>query len=195
MLPVQRFSRRTLLAGVGATAALSACSTPTSGSADAESGVATAGGGAVSPLVGLRMPDEGEKHTATWMAFAASPEIWGRDLSEPVLESLALISATIVDFEPVRILVPSRFRSQAGRLLDKRVEIIYHEADDLWMRDTGPTFVQSAQAPGLRGIDFNFNGWGGKQAHDLDAKVAAAVCAAASVPRERTELVIEGGAL
>ena len=44
-------------------------------------------------------------------------------------------------------------------------------------------------------MDFNFNGWGGKQAHRRDAKVAAAVAAKAGVPVVSTRLVLEGGGI
>jgi agmatine deiminase len=45
------------------------------------------------------------------------------------------------------------------------------------------------------GIDFNFNGWGGKQSHARDAEVAEYVTDAAEVQRLSTRLVLEGGGI
>ena len=45
------------------------------------------------------------------------------------------------------------------------------------------------------GVDFNFNGWGGKQAHADDAEVAGYVSGAAKARPLATELVLEGGGI
>lgn len=44
-------------------------------------------------------------------------------------------------------------------------------------------------------MDFNFNGWGNKQKHAHDAKVAAFVASRAGAPRLSTSLVLEGGGI
>lgn len=44
-------------------------------------------------------------------------------------------------------------------------------------------------------IDFNFNGWGEKQAFSRDAKVASRVAGLAAVPVVQTELMLEGGCI
>jgi len=50
------------------------------------------------------MPDEGDRHKRTWMAFGASAKIWGDNLLPDVQRNLALIANTIVEFEPVTML-------------------------------------------------------------------------------------------
>lgn len=141
-----------------------------------------------------RMPDEGEPHAATWMSFGPRENIWGRRLLKPAQEQLALIAQTIAAFEPVRMLVRERDYELATRLCGPRVQLQIRPVDDLWMRDTGPVFVRN-QAGKLAGVDFNFNGWGDKQAHAQDAKVAAFVAQTSKVPRQTTKLVLEGGGL
>ncbi|WP_086661683.1 agmatine deiminase family protein [Lentzea kentuckyensis] len=137
------------------------------------------------------MPEEGEPHARTWMAFAANERIWGRDLAPRVKRDLATIATTIARFEPVSMLVRADDLEQARSLIGSaNVELVTAELDDLWMRDTGPVFVRERGA-----VDFNFNGWGGKQEHRRDAKVAAFVAGRAGVERVRTDLVLEGGAL
>ncbi|MGQ0576262.1 MAG: agmatine deiminase family protein [Pseudonocardia sp.] len=146
------------------------------------------------PSGGL-MPEEGLPHARTWMAFGASAAIWGADLVAEVRRNLATIAVTIARFEPVSMLVRSDEQALAQELVGAAdVELIAADLDDLWMRDTGPVFVR-APGGGVAGVDLNFNGWGGKQDHRRDARVAGLVTDLAGVPTVHTDLVLEGGAL
>ncbi|NUS45673.1 MAG: agmatine deiminase family protein, partial [Mycobacteriaceae bacterium] len=96
--------------------------------------------------------------------------------------------------EPVSMLVRPSEVGLAQRVLGgSAVELVPADLDDLWMRDSGPVFVTGAN--GGAGVDFNFNGWGGKQAHRADARVARFVAGRAAVERLGTDLVLEGGAI
>ncbi|MFE3258198.1 agmatine/peptidylarginine deiminase [Nocardia sp. NPDC059091] len=140
------------------------------------------------------MPDEGAPHKRTWMAFGASEAIWGRQLLPQVRQNLATIAATISRFEPVSMLVRQDELDMARKLLGgANVELIVADLDDLWMRDTGSVFVRGNGTKA--GVDFNFNGWGGKQQHRRDAKVATVVDGRAGVETVHTDLVLEGGGL
>nr|WP_088288231.1 agmatine deiminase family protein [Kineosporia sp. A_224] len=139
------------------------------------------------------MPDEGSAHSRTWMAFGASAEIWGADLLEQVRSDLAAVARAIARHEPVTALVRPHERDLAHDYLGSKVTLLDAPLDDLWIRDSGPTFVTGRT--GVAAVDFNFNGWGDKQAHTADAAVAARVASAAGCPRHRSELVLEGGAL
>ena len=141
-----------------------------------------------------QMPDEAAPHRATWMSFGPSEAIWGRRLLTPVRQHLARIARTIAEFEPVHLLVREREHDLAARLCGNRVQLEVQPVDDLWMRDTGPVFVRNA-AGEWGGVDFNFNGWGGKQAHADDAEVAGYVSGAAKARPLATELVLEGGGI
>lgn len=141
-----------------------------------------------------RMPDEGEPHLRTWMAFGASNEIWGRQLLPVVQRNLATIAKTIARYEPVTMLVRQDDLEVAQKLVGTTVELVVAPLDDLWMRDTGPVFVINQQGE-KAGIAFNFNGWGDKQAHSQDAKVAGLVNRRAGVATINTKLVLEGGGL
>lgn len=140
------------------------------------------------------MPDEAEPHKRTWMAFGASKKIWGSKLLPEVQRNLATIARTIAKYEPVSMLVRERDYALAKKLVGSSVELIVSPLDDLWMRDTGPVFVMTEQGK-KAGIDFNFNGWGRKQAFGRDAKVARFVSERARVDVVSTELVLEGGGI
>ena len=143
-----------------------------------------------------RMPDEAEPHARTWMAFGASKAVWGNKLLPEVQRNLATIALTIARFEPVSMLVREADLPIAQRLMGKNaaITLIPCPLDDLWMRDTGPVFVQAAKGE-RAAVDFNFNGWGGKQTHQFDAKVAAFVASKAQVKRITSKLVLEGGGI
>ncbi|MEV0670345.1 agmatine deiminase family protein [Mycobacterium sp. NPDC050441] len=140
-----------------------------------------------------RMPEEGDPHKRTWMAFGASEAIWGAALLPEVRRNLATIAQTIARFEPVSMLVRSEDLDQARDLVGPSVELIEAPLDDLWMRDTGPVFVTGSGTKA--GVNFNFNGWGEKQDFDRDAAVADFVSGQAGVESLSTDLVLEGGGI
>ncbi|WP_218579961.1 agmatine deiminase family protein [Nocardia cyriacigeorgica] len=140
------------------------------------------------------MPEEGQPHARTWMAFGASERIWGAELLPEVQRNLATIATTIARFEPVSMLVrPDEMGLAQSLIGHANVELIPTEIDDLWMRDTGPVFVNGSG--GRAGVDVNFNGWGDKQEHRRDAEVARFVTDRARVERLETDLVLEGGGI
>ena len=82
----------------------------------------------------------------------------------------------------------------AFRTCAASVDLVVATIDDLWVRDTGPVFVLDGQ--GRKGaVDFHFNGWGRKQEHSRDAKVAALIAKRAGADVVSTELVLEGGGI
>ncbi|MFE3190743.1 agmatine/peptidylarginine deiminase [Nocardia sp. NPDC059240] len=140
------------------------------------------------------MPDEGDPHRRTWMAFGASDAVWGRRLLPQVQHDLARIAQTIAGFEPVSVVVRPDDMGLARRLITHpNVQLIAAPLDDIWMRDIGPVFVHGDK--NRAAVDFNFNGWGGKQKARQDRKVADFVTRAAAVESLPAELVLEGGAL
>ena len=184
----RHFLQSTLVAAGGLLVA--GCTTPTPISATSGGLVTSTAGNA---SAGWRMPEEGEPHLRTWMAFGPTERIWGPELLPGVRRNLATIAKTIARFEPVSMLVRPAEVDLARKLLGPTVDIVEAPLDDLWMRDTGPVFVHSGD--NRAGIDFNFNGWGGKQTHAKDAKVAGLVAGEAGVKALHTDLVLEGGGI
>ena len=156
---------------------------------------------ASTPLVSQwRMPDEAEPHSRTWMAFGASKDVWGAKLLPEVQRNLATIALAIARFEPVAMLVRQGDLPVAERLVghNKAIDLIVAQLDDLWMRDSGPVFVKRKEGDAGRyraAVNFNFNGWGGKQVHKRDATVAHFVAERAKANLLKTSLVLEGGGI
>ncbi len=89
-----------------------------------------------------------------------------------------------------------RFAAQARRLCGDGVEVVELPLDDSWARDSGPIFVTDG-AGGRAGVQFGFNGWGGKfEPYDDDAVFATRVLDTLGVQRrDATHLVLEGGSI
>ncbi|GAA2778467.1 agmatine deiminase family protein [Crossiella cryophila] len=183
-------SRRTLLhglTGLGAFALVSACSNPDS-PAPSSTPSGTPEKAAEPPS--RRFGAEWEPHARTFMSWPASTGIWGEDLGG-VRADIARLAQAIAGFEPVVLLARPEQAEAAQRACGKDVEVVPIPVDDLWARDTVPVFVEEGGK--VSGVDFHFNGWGKKQQHDRDGKVAAAVLAKYGVPGVSTPLVGEGG--
>jgi len=144
------------------------------------------------------MREESETHKRTWMSFVSNDYIWEERQIPQVKEDLARIARTIAQYEPVSILVNKEDITHAHELLGSLnsykylIELIKFDIDDLWLRDTGPTFVTNST--GVKsGINFNFNGWGEKQEHALDSKVADFISKYSKANIINSNLVLEGG--
>jgi agmatine deiminase len=84
---------------------------------------------------------------------------------------------------------------RARALLPSSVRVVENPSDHAWARDTGPTFVVDG-AGGRRGVDWEFNAWGGIYAPwDRDEEVAARILELEGADRYRAPLVLEGGSV
>ena len=137
------------------------------------------------------MPAEWATHERTLMAWPVREDLWG-DLLEDAKRDYAEIARSIVAFEPVLMVARDGF--DARRHLGSEVEVVELPHDDSWIRDSGPIFVTAGR--NRLGIDFAFNGWGGKFApYDADDALPERLCEYLGIPRERSEIVLEGGSI
>ncbi|MFE2252971.1 agmatine deiminase family protein [Streptomyces lavendulae] len=187
-MPIPDLSRRSVLrslAGAGALAlGLTACSELDDPDQD---GAAAPGTGAAG---GRRFGAEWEKHTRTFMAWPASENVWGDQLDD-VRKDIAGLAAAIGAREPVVLMARPGQEEAARQACGNDVEVVPLPVDDLWARDTAPVFVEEGGK--VRGVDFNFSGWGNKQEHGNDAKVARTLLAKYGIDRIATPVVAEGG--
>lgn len=159
---------------------------------------------------GFYMPGEFEPHDGCIMIWPKRPGSWNYG-AKKAREAFAKVAEAIADSEHVYMFAGPDVLESARAMLSERITVIPMESDDAWARDVGPTFVveknvsaeggadlcaasgtgpgQAAAAgsapPGkkrrVRGIDWQFNAWGGDvdglYAHwEKDDRAAAAVC-------------------
>lgn len=162
------------------------------------------GGGAVactsatpsadSPSVAPRyeMPLESAPHKRTLMQWPVAVGVYGaRDLAA-VQSVIASIANAIAEFEPVALLAAPDARGLDRARLSSGVEVWDIPTDDLWCRDSGPTFVRADDGK-LAVAHIRFNGWGNKQRHANDGKIAAAVAKRLGLPLIDSGVVGEQG--
>jgi agmatine deiminase len=141
-----------------------------------------------------RMPDEGDQHQRAFIAFGAQEAVW-EDFTPHVQSAIGLIARTIAGYEPVTVFCRERERDLAEEHCGTaNITYVTTELDDIWMRDIGANFVIDGQGA-LGAVDFNFNGWGNKQQHGEDARVASLVADTVNARYIRTDLVGEGGGI
>jgi agmatine deiminase len=150
---------------------------------------------ATSPAaLGFRMPGEFQRQACVWMAW---PGARTRGWADPaaITAAIARIAHAISRFEKVRVAVDPEFHAEAAAALGANIEIMPMPVDDIWARDSGPSFLLDARG-GLAASTWNFNAWGNKFAgHEADITLAARIAAARGVPSYASSIITEGGAL
>lgn len=143
---------------------------------------------------GFRMPGEFEPHAGCWMAWPQRPDNW-RDNAQPAQQAFAAVATAIAGFEPVTVGANAADWAVAREMLPAHIRVVELAADDAWLRDQGPTFVVNASRD-VRGIDWQFNAWGGMYApHEQDQLIARKILEIERVPRYICTMVLEGGAI
>ena len=91
---------------------------------------------------------------------------------------------------------PTRTRSRTPGAASAAASIRFHRVahQDLWLRDSGPTFVTRGDEVAL--VDWEFNGWGEKYPADLDNQIPTHVARIlGDVPLHKPGIVMEGGSI
>lgn len=151
-----------------------------------------AGFTAVAGPGGYEMPPESAPHERTIMQWPVSLEVYDRATLLRVQSSIAAIANTIARYEPVAMLVGRSHAAAARKALSGAIELWDIPTDDLWCRDSGPTFVRNGKGE-LAVAHIAFNGWGNKQPHRNDALIAQRVARRLGLPLLPTGLVGEQG--
>lgn len=147
----------------------------------------------------VRYPAEWEPHSACWLAWPAASDLWQDDLTMAVEEFAGLVEAIAHGGERVELLVPDerheRIASTRLASLFGKQKVRCHRIPygDIWVRDTGPIFLDAGVAVAARA--FRFNGWGGKYELPHDPDVGERIAKSAKVPLLRYPFVLEGGAV
>ncbi|MEV4928145.1 agmatine deiminase family protein [Streptomyces roseoverticillatus] len=139
------------------------------------------------------MSAESQPHLRTFMGWPPAGPVWG-PYTGAVREDVAAVARVIAEYEPVVLLAGPGDAGAARKACGGGVEIAEVPVDDLWLRDSGPVFVTGPDGTAA-GIDFGFNGWGGKQEHPRDGLVARRVLETFGVPRIQAPIIAEGGSL
>ena len=149
---------------------------------------------------GFYMPGEFDPHHGCLMIWPFRPGSWIHEAREARV-TFAQIAEAIQESEQVYMMVNAASFASAREMLSDRIHLVPCETDDAWARDVGPTFVKNRATGEVRGIDWQFNAWGGTvdglYAHwDKDDQAAADFCKYLGKPcYDARPFVLEGGSI
>ncbi|MBL8563239.1 MAG: agmatine deiminase family protein [Gemmobacter sp.] len=142
---------------------------------------------------GFYAPIETEPHERSFLQWPVNTTIHDDpDFLHDLQGTIATIANTIAAFEPVVLMAARAHHKAIRRRVSAEVALWDIPTDDLWCRDSGPSFVVDGKG-GLAVTQFNLNGWGGKQTHAQDGQIAARVAERLGLPVFDRGLVGEAG--
>jgi agmatine deiminase len=143
------------------------------------------------------MPAEWHSHSCCWMAWPHRTEYWPFAMSR-VYTSCAAVAQAIARFEPVKMIASPEQVEEVRQWCGGSVEVVSLPIDDIWLRDTGPTFVIDGQGE-IAGVAWQFNAWGENQEcladYQQDVMLASRLLAETQIRRYSAPLVLEGGSI
>lgn len=150
---------------------------------------------------GFRMPAEYEKHRGCVMIWPIRPGSWPYHGKE-AKAVFAQVARAIAQSEEVWMLADEAHFSEVEKEFqtDADIHALMIETNDAWARDVGPTCVIN-EAGVVRGIDWQFNAWGGEYdglyAHwEMDDAAAAKINQALQMDTyDARPFVCEGGSI
>lgn len=150
-------------------------------------------GGVAATNSELHVPPEEDRHARTFMQWPVNRRVHPDSVFLRMLQdTIADVANAVSQFEPVVMLADAGDHAGARRKLPGNVELWDVPTEDLWCRDSGPLFAYQGDGS-LAVSHLKFNGWGGKQVHKRDAKIAAQVAQRLGLPLIDSGLYGEAG--
>jgi agmatine deiminase len=134
-------------------------------------------------------------HEAVWIGFPSHAELWEDDLA-PAQAEVAAFAAAIAaggKGEAVWLVAANDAAATQARRLAPIAKVIVEPFGDIWLRDTAAIILGSGKT--RSGVDFAFNGWGGKYDLPGDDSIGERLADEAGLPCARADWVLEGGAI
>lgn len=147
------------------------------------------------------MPAEWEPHAATWTAWPRDDDYWSGALEGAKQDFVGFLQA-VADRERVQLLVhddeaEADVRDRLGDIIQAgNIQLHRIPQRDIWLRDSGPIFVQRDGQ--LEAVNWIFNGWGNRFPAQLDNQIPAHITTALKLEAESIHspgIVLEGGAI
>ena len=141
-------------------------------------------------------PPEWAPHASVWTAWPTNDEEWDglhQKAAQEVADMVRALAAPGPEGRPgdkVKVLVQGDAIAAANAAIGDIAEIVETSYGDIWLRDTGPIYLEKARAAGFR-----WNGWGHKYLIPHDDKVAAYIAGRTQSAFKTYDFVLEGGAV
>ncbi len=134
-------------------------------------------------------------HEAVWIGFPSHAELWEDDLAPAQAEVAAFAHAVHADGkgEAVWLVAANEQAAVRARALAPFARVIVEPFGDIWLRDTAAIVLGSGRD--RRGVDFLFNGWGGKYRLEGDDTIGIRLAQGAGLDVSSSDWILEGGAI
>jgi agmatine deiminase len=150
---------------------------------------------------GFHMPAEWELQTAIWFTWPHDSSRWYGQF-DAIPRFFAGMVSLASRYQAVHLIIPAGWKEQIRALLQSEKAILerihYFEiaTNDVWCRDSGPTFVRNSSTGEVAIVDWEYNSWGGKfPPWDKDNAIPSALAERLKMRRWKSPLIAEGGAL
>lgn len=143
---------------------------------------------------GFKMPARFSTHARSYVGWPTELS-YRSDLVRSREEYAGVIRA-IAAFEPVTVIVHPDNAAGARASLDgcDNLEFLELPINDAWVRDSGWMFVKNAEGE-VALVQFQFNGWGGRNACDKDMRVAEHLAEHYGFRLYHAPFICEGGGI
>jgi len=134
-------------------------------------------------------------HKAVWIGFPSHPELWEDDLA-PAQEEVAAFAKAVHaggKGEAVWLVAANDEAAKRARQLVPFAKVITEAFGDIWLRDTPAIILGTGKD--RSGVDFRFNGWGGKYDLPGDDTIGIRLAAEAGLPCASADWILEGGTI
>jgi len=134
-------------------------------------------------------------HQAVWIGFPSAAELWEADLAHAQEEVAAFAKAVHADGagEEIWLVAADETAAAEARRLAPFAKVIVEPFGDIWLRDTAAIILGGGSE--RRGVDFGFNGWGGKYDLPGDDTIGARLAREADLSCASADWILEGGAI
>lgn len=148
---------------------------------------------------GFRLPGEFERKARCWLGWPERPDVW-RNGAKPAQKVWVDIVSAIASSEPVTVCASAAQYANARRMLPPQVRVVEMTCNDTWFRDSGACFMVNDSSGEVRGVDFEFNAYGGLDGGlyypwDKDDQIAQKMLEIEGLDRYRAPLIAELGGI
>lgn len=147
------------------------------------------------PPGAFRMPAESARHSYTLLAFPKLESAQDEEHWTALKSEVTQIANAISRFEPVHLYACEELLTEAQSMVGANISVKPASVSELWIRDSGPIFVQDLSTEKRTAVKFNFNYWGNKINLAGDEKVAAEIADQEGEISITSTLTLEGGAV
>ncbi len=148
---------------------------------------------------GFRLPGEFEPKRRCWLGWPERPDVW-RNGGKPAQQVWVDVVSAIASSEPVTVCASAAQYVNARSRLPAQVRVVEMSCNDTWLRDSGPAFLVNDRSGEVRGVDFQFNAYGGFDGGlyfpwDKDDQIARKILEMEECDRYRASLIAEMGSI